>query len=170
MKKITVVGAGNVGATAAHHIVARQLGSVCLIDIADGLAAGKALDIMQSAAVDGFGTHITGSSDYANAADSDVVLITAGIARKPGMSRDDLLKTNATIIRDIATQCLNYAPNAIFIVVTNPLDVMTWLVADIVQDHKRVMGMAGVLDASRYAQFIAEALDCSIQDVRAMIL
>ena len=170
-KKVTVVGAGFVGSTAAQRIVEKQLADVCLIDIVEGLPQGKALDMMQSAAVEGFDTHIVGTNDYADTANSDVVIITAGIARKPGMSRDDLLATNSNIVGGVTEQIVKYSPNCIIIVVSNPLDVMTqlsWVKSGF--DSKRVVGMAGVLDSSRYACFIAEALNCSIKDVRAMVL
>jgi len=169
--KVTVVGAGNVGATAAQRIVEKQLADVVLIDIVDGLPQGKALDMMQSAATEGFDTQILGANDYADTAGSDVVVITAGIARKPGMSRDDLLKTNADIVGSVTENIVAHSPHAIIIVVSNPLDVMTqlaWVKSGF--DAKRVIGMAGVLDSSRYACFIAEALQCSIKDVRAMVL
>jgi malate dehydrogenase len=169
--KVTVVGAGNVGATAAQRIVEKQLADVVLIDIVEGLPQGKALDMMQSAATEGFDTQIIGTNDYADTANSDVVVITAGIARKPGMSRDDLLKTNANIVGSVTEQIVANSPNAIIVVVSNPLDVMTqlaWVKSGL--DSTRVIGMAGVLDSSRYACFIAEALNCSIKDVRAMVL
>ena len=169
--KVTVVGAGNVGATAAQRIVEKQLADVVLIDIVEGLPQGKALDMMQSAATEGFDTQIVGTNDYQDTAGSDVVVITAGIARKPGMSRDDLLNTNAKIVGGVVEQVLVHSPNPIIIVVSNPLDVMTqlaWQKSGL--DSKRVFGMAGVLDSSRYACFIAEALNCSIKDVRAMVL
>ena len=169
--KVTVVGAGNVGATAAQRIVEKQLADVVLIDIVDGLPQGKALDMMQSAATEGFDTTITGTNDYKDTADSDVVVITAGIARKPGMSRDDLLNTNANIVGSVTEQIVEHSPNSIIVVVSNPLDVMTqlsWKKSGF--DSSRVVGMAGVLDSSRYACFIAEALNCSIKDVRPMVL
>lgn len=170
-KKVTVVGAGHVGATAAQRIVEKQLVDVCLLDIVDGLAQGKALDMMQSAATEGFDTQIVGTTNYEDTANSDVVVITAGIARKPGMSRDDLLATNAKIVGGIVEQIVKYSPNTIIVTVTNPLDVMTQLAWERSGfDSKRVVGMAGVLDSSRYACFIAEALNCSIKDVRAMVL
>jgi len=169
--KVTVVGAGFVGATAAQRIVEKQLADVVLVDIVEGMPQGKALDMMQSAATEGFATTITGSNDYAATADSDVVVITAGIARKPGMSRDDLLATNAKIVKGVTEQVVANSPNAILVVVSNPLDVMTFLAWNVSKfDSKRVIGMAGVLDSSRYAQFISEAIGCSIQDVRAMVL
>ncbi len=169
--KVTVVGAGNVGATAAQRIVEKQLADVVLIDIVDGLPQGKALDMMQSAATEGFDTSIIGTNNYDDTAGSDVVVITAGIARKPGMSRDDLLNTNAKIVGSVTEQIVAQSPDAIIIVVSNPLDVMTqlaWQKSGL--DANRVFGMAGVLDSSRYACFIAEALNCSIKDVRAMVL
>ena len=169
--KVTVVGAGFVGATSAQRIVEKQLADVCLIDIVEGMPQGKALDMMQSAATEGFDTKIVGTNDYKDTANSDVVIITAGIARKPGMSRDDLLATNAKIVGGVTEEIVAHSPNAIIIVVSNPLDVMTqlaWKRSGI--DSNRVFGMAGVLDSSRYACFIAEALNCSIKDVRAMVL
>lgn len=169
--KVTVVGAGFVGSTAAQRIVEKQLADVVLIDIVDGLPQGKALDMMQSAAVEGFDTKIIGTNDYKDTANSDVVVITAGIARKPGMSRDDLLKTNASIVGGVTEEIAKYSPNAIIVVVSNPLDVMTqlaWVKSGF--DHRKVIGMAGVLDSARYACFISEALNCSIKDVRAMVL
>jgi malate dehydrogenase len=169
--KVTVVGAGNVGATAAQRIVEKQLADVVMIDVVEGLPQGKALDMMQSAATENFDTKILGTNDYADTANSDVVVITAGIARKPGMSRDDLLKTNASIVGSVTEQIAAQSPNAIIIVVSNPLDVMTqlaWVKSGF--DSSRVFGMAGVLDSSRYACFIAEALNCSIKDVKPMVL
>ncbi len=171
VKKVTVVGAGNVGATAAQRIVEKQLANVVLVDIVDGLPQGKALDMMQSAATEEFDTTIVGANDYEPTANSDVVIITAGIARKPGMSRDDLLATNAKIVGGVTEEIVSRSPNAIIIVVSNPLDVMTflsWQKSGF--PAERVVGMAGVLDSSRYACFIAEALNCSIKDVRAMVL
>jgi malate dehydrogenase len=170
-RKVTVIGAGNVGATAAQRIVEKQLADVVLIDIVEGMPQGKALDMMQSAVVEGFDTKITGTNDYQDTANSDVFVVTAGIARKPGMSRDDLLQTNAKIVNNVVEQALKYSPNAIFIIVSNPLDVMTYLAwQKSGLPSERVIGMAGVLDSSRYACFIAEALNCSIKDVRAMVL
>ena len=169
--KVTVVGAGNVGATAAQRIIEKQLADVVLVDIADGLAKGKALDMMQSALVESFDSQIIGAEGYEETAGSDVVVITAGIARKPGMSRDDLLATNANIVGSVVTQIVEKSPNAIIIVVSNPLDVMTFLASKKSGlPANRVVGMAGVLDSSRYACFIAEALSCSIKDVRPMVL
>lgn len=169
--KVTVVGAGNVGATAAQRIAEKELADVVLIDIVEGLPQGKALDMRQSAATEGFDVDVLGTNDYADTANSDVVVITAGIARKPGMSRDDLLATNAKIVGGVTEQIVAKSPNAIIIVVSNPLDVMTQLAWNKSGfNPERVFGMAGVLDSSRYACFIAEALNCSIKDVRAMVL
>ena len=169
--KVTVIGGGNVGATAAHYIVNKQLADVVLVDIAEGLAKGKALDMMQSAIVENFDTYIVGSESYEETANSDVVVITAGIARKPGMSRDDLLNTNAKIVSSVVNEVIQKSPNAIIVVVSNPLDVMTYLAwKESGLDAKRVVGMAGILDSGRYACFLAEAIGCSIKDVRPMVL
>ena len=170
-KKVTVVGAGFVGATAAQRVVEKQLADVVLIDIVEGLPQGKALDMMQSAVVEGFDTQITGTNDYKDTANSDVVVITAGIARKPGMSRSDLLETNGKIVSGVVEQITANSPDTKIIIVSNPLDVMTYLAwKKSGFEPKRVVGMAGVLDSSRYAYFISEALNCSIKDVRAMVL
>jgi malate dehydrogenase len=170
-QKVTVVGAGHVGATVAQRLVENQLADVALVDIVEGLAQGKALDMMQSAATLGFDTTIVGSDNYEHTNNSDVIIVTAGIARKPGMSRDDLLTTNQKIVTQVVKETIQRSPNAIYIVVSNPLDVMTfvaWQTSGL--PANRVVGMAGVLDSSRYAAFIAEAIDCSIKDVRAMVL
>lgn len=169
--KVTVVGAGNVGETTAQRIAEKQLADVVLVDIVKGTAVGKALDIMQSAIIEGFDCLVTGTDDYAETQESDVVVITAGIPRKPGMSRDDLLSTNSEIVSSVTKSIVKHSPNAIIIVVSNPLDVMTqlaWKASGF--DSKRVIGMAGVLDSARYAYFIAEALQTSVKDVRAMVL
>jgi len=170
-RKVTVIGAGNVGGSCAQRIIEKQLADVCLIDIVEGLPQGKALDMMQAAATEGYDSHIVGTNDYKDTANSDVIVITAGIARKPGMSRDDLLNTNAAIVGGVVEQVVGGSPNAVIIVVSNPLDVMTqltWKKSGF--PAHRVIGMAGVLDSSRYAMFIAEALGCSIKDVRATVL
>jgi malate dehydrogenase len=169
--KVTVVGAGFVGATAAQRIVEKNLADVVLIDIVEGLPQGKALDIMESAPVEGFSSKIAGSNSYRDTAGSDVVVITAGLARKPGMSRDDLLFKNAEIVGGIVTECARYSPNAILVMVTNPLDVMTWLAQKKSGfPFERVIGMAGELDSSRYAYFIAEELGCKPSEVKATVL
>ncbi|MCA9800601.1 MAG: malate dehydrogenase [Cyanobacteria bacterium HKST-UBA02] len=171
VSKVTVVGAGNVGATAAQYIAEKNLADVVLIDIVEGLPQGKALDLMQAAPINYHDRKITGTNDYADTKGSDIVVITAGIARKPGMSRDDLLKTNAKIVQGVAEQTFKHSPNAIFIVVTNPLDVMTHLVQKTTKlDSKKVIGMAGVLDSARFQTFIAMETGLSVEDVRAMVL
>ncbi len=171
MSKVTVVGAGNVGATAAQYIADRDLADVVLIDIVDGLPQGKALDLLQASPVNLHDRKITGTNDYADTKDSDIIVITAGIARKPGMSRDDLLKTNAKIVQECAQQTVKHSPNAIYIVVTNPLDVMTYLVWKTTKlPASKVMGMAGVLDSARFQTFIAMETGMSVEDVRAMVL
>lgn len=170
--KITVVGAGNVGATAALRIAEKQLAKeVVLIDIVEGIPQGKALDMYESGAVGLFDTQVSGSNDYKDSADSDIILITAGLARKPGMTREDLLNKNAAIIKDVTTQVMKYSANPIIIMVSNPLDVMTfvaWSASGLPKE--RVIGMAGVLDTARYKSFIAEALDVSMQDISALVL
>ena len=172
MSKITVVGAGNVGATCANVLAHEDLcNEVVLIDIQGNMAKGKALDTWQQAPVDGYSTRLTGGDDYALTADSDVVIITAGIPRKPGMSRDDLISTNAKIVVSVTQNILKYTPNPIIIVVSNPLDVMTyacWKASGL--SDKRVIGMAGVLDTARYRAFLAEALDVSPKDISAMLM
>lgn len=170
--KITVIGAGNVGATSALRIAEKQLAnSVVLIDIVDGIPQGKALDMYESGAVSLFDTHIQGSNDYKDSANSDIILITAGLARKPGMTREDLLIKNATIIRDVTREVMKYSTNPIIVMVSNPLDVMTYVAHRVSGLPKeRIVGMAGVLDTARYKSFIAEALDVSMQDICALVL
>ncbi len=169
--KVTVVGAGFVGATTAQRIVEKEIADVVLIDIVEGLPQGKALDMMESAPIEGFTTSIKGTNDYADTAGSEVVVITAGLARKPGMSRDDLLMKNTEIISGIVDQCVRYSPEAILLIVTNPLDVMTYLAWKRSGfKHTRVIGMAGELDSARCAYFIAEELQCAPRDVHAMVL
>lgn len=171
MYKVSIIGAGNVGASAAADLAVSQLANVVLIDINGGVAKGKALDIVQTGPILGHGALITGSVDYSATANSDVIVITAGIARKKDMSRDDLLKINAGIVSAAALEAVKYSPNAIFIVVTNPLDVMTSLVQQVTGlPSTRVIGMAGVLDSARLESFIAEYLQVSPLDVRAMVL
>ena len=170
-RKVSVVGAGNVGATAAQRIIEKELADVVLVDVVEGMPQGKALDIMESAPVEGLDATITGSNNYADIKDSDIVVVTAGLARKPGMTRDDLLLKNAEIIGGIADSIKKYAPNSIVIVVTNPLDVMVYLTwAKIKFPTQRVVGMAGVLDSARFRAFIAMELGVSMKDVEAMVL
>ena len=170
--KITVVGAGNVGATAAHWLAAKELGDVVLVDIIEGMPQGKSLDLAQAAPIEGFDARMLGStSDYAATKDSDVVIITSGLARKPGMSRDDLLKTNAGIVSSVVDEVVKYSPDTIIIVVSNPLDAMTQVAFKRSGFPKhRVIGMAGVLDSARMRCFLAEALDVSVENVTAFVL
>ena len=170
-KKVTVVGAGFVGATCARRIIEKDLADVVLIDIIEGLPQGRALDLMESAPVEGYSAQIIGTNDYKDTKDSDIVVITAGIARKPGMSRDDLLQTNAKIIKDVVNKIVKYSPNAILIMVTNPLDVISYLAYKVSGfESRRVIGMAGVLDSARYRFFIAEALGITPNLVHAFVL
>ncbi len=172
LNKITVVGAGNVGATAAQRIAEKELArTVVMVDVADGIPQGKALDQWESAPVELFDSRVIGSNGYDESAGSDIVVITAGIARKPGMSRDDLLNTNAGIVKSVAEQVAKTSPNAIIIVVSNPLDVMCYVAMKASGfPRERVIGMAGVLDTARYRSFLAEALDVSVRDIQAMVL
>ena len=171
--KVTVVGAGNVGATCADVIAQKELvNELVLLDIKENYAEGKSLDIWQTAPINLYDTRITGSTnDYSKTANSDVVVITSGLPRKPGMSRDDLISTNAGIVKGVTESILKYSPNAIIIIVSNPLDVMTYcayLTAKI--DSKRVFGMAGILDTARYRAFLAEELNCSPKDIQAVLM
>jgi malate dehydrogenase len=169
--KITVVGAGNVGATAAHWIAAKELADVVLVDIVEGVPQGKALDLAETAPIEGFDVNLRGSQGYEETAGSDIVIITAGLARKPGMSRDDLLKTNADIVGNCAEQVAKYSPDAILIIVSNPLDAMCQVALKRTGFPKhRVIGMAGVLDSARMRCFLAEALDVSVENVTAFVL
>jgi len=171
--KITIVGAGNVGATTAHWCAAAELGDVVLLDIpqTEGMPQGKALDLMQASPIVGFDCRVIGTTRYEDTADSDVVVITAGVARKPGMSRDDLLSTNARIVGSVAEQVRQQSPEAIVIVVSNPLDAMVqraWQVTGF--PHRRVIGQAGILDSARFRAFLAMELGVSVEDVSAMLL
>ncbi|MBV9923740.1 MAG: malate dehydrogenase [Acidobacteria bacterium] len=170
--KITVVGAGNVGATAAHWLASKELGDVVLVDIVEGMPQGKALDLAQAAPIEGFDSALVGSTnDYAATANSDVVIITSGLPRKPGMSRDDLLKTNAGIVTSVTEEIARHSPDAVIIVVSNPLDAMTQVAFKKSGFPKhRVIGMAGVLDSARMRCFLAEALDVSVENVTAFVL
>jgi malate dehydrogenase len=171
--KVTVVGAGNVGATCADVIAHKELANeVVLVDIKENFAEGKSLDIWQTAPINMYDTRMTGSTnDYSKTANSDVVVITSGLPRKPGMSRDDLISTNAGIVKSVTENIIKHSPKAIIIIVSNPLDVMTYcayLTAKI--DSKRVFGMAGILDTARYRAFLAEALNCSPKDIQAVLM
>jgi len=169
---ITVVGAGNVGATAAQRVAEKELARrVVLIDVVEGIPEGKGLDQLQSGPVEGFDTRIEGTRTYDAAAGSELVIVTAGIARKPGMSRDDLVKTNAGIVRGVAAEIRRVAPRSIVIVVSNPLDVMCYVaMRETGFPRERVIGMAGVLDTARYRTFLAQALQVSVEDIQAMVL
>ena len=171
--KVTVIGAGNVGATCANVVAHKELANeVVLLDIKEGVAEGKALDMWQTSPINLYDSRVKGvTNDYAATAGSEVVVITSGLPRKPGMSRDDLIATNAGIVKSVTENVLKYSPNAIIIVVSNPLDVMTYcayLTAKV--DSKRVFGMAGVLDTARYRAFLAEAIDCSPKDIQAVLM
>jgi malate dehydrogenase len=172
VNKITVVGAGNVGATTAQRIAEKELArTVVMVDVVEGVPQGKGLDQWQSAPIEGFDSRIIGTNGYDETSGSDLVVITAGIARKPGMSRDDLLNTNAGIVRAVSEQVKRSSPNAIVIVVSNPLDVMCYVAKQVTGfPRERVIGMAGVLDTARYRAFLAEALDVSVRDIQAMVL
>jgi len=170
-KKITVVGAGNVGATAAQRLCEKALCDVVLVDIIEGVPQGKALDLTEAAPVEKHDAHLIGSNSYEETKDSDIVIITAGIPRKPGMSRDDLLATNKGIMTKVTEQVVKYSPNSALIIVSNPLDAMCHVAYDVSGFPKnRVIGMAGVLDSARYRTFLAEALNVSVQDVEGLVL
>ena len=171
MPKITIIGAGAVGATAAQRIAEKELGDVVLTDIVEGLPQGKALDLMESGPLFGYDSKVTGTNDYKDIEGSDVVVITAGIARKPGMTREDLLKINTKIITDVSNNIKRYAPSSIVITVTNPLDIMTYVTLKTTGfEPGCVFGMSGVLDSGRFAAFIAMELGCSVRDINAMVL
>lgn len=170
-KKITVIGAGFVGSTAAHWAAQKELGDVVLLDINEGAAKGKALDLFESSPVEMFDSKVIGTSNYADIADSDVVILTAGLPRKPGMSRDDLLATNAKIVKECCEGIKKYAPNSVVIVVSNPLDAMAYVAKQVTGfPRERIIGMAGVLDGARFRSFIAEELKVSVKDVQAFVL
>jgi malate dehydrogenase len=171
--KISVIGAGNVGSTTAHWIASKELGDVVLLDIPDkeSMAQGKALDLLECGPVEGFDIKVSGTSDYADTANSDIVVVTSGAPRKPGMSREDLIKINANITRDCVSNAVKHSPNAIFIMVNNPLDAMTYLAKQVSGLPKnQVMGQAGVLDSARYRTFIAMEAGVSVEDVQAMLM
>ncbi len=170
-KKITVIGAGNVGATLAHRIVDKQLADVALIDILEGVPQGKGLDLLEAGPIGGYDVRIKGTNDYQDTANSDIIVMTAGFPRKPGMSRDDLLKANYAVVKAAIEQAAKHSPDAILIVVTNPLDAMVQTAYRVSGFPKnRVIGMAGVLDSALYRTFIAEALNVSVQDVEGLVL
>jgi malate dehydrogenase len=172
LQKITVVGAGNVGATAAQRLAEKNLArTIVMVDVVEGVPQGKALDQWQSAPVEGFDSRVVGSNGYDAAEGSEIFVVTAGIARKPGMSRDDLVKTNAGIVSSVSAEIKRVAPNSIIVMVSNPLDAMCYVAMKVTGfPRERVIGMAGVLDTARYRAFLAEALDVSVEDIQAMVL
>jgi len=170
-KKVTIVGAGNVGATAAHWIAAKELADVVLIDVVEGIPQGKGLDLLEAMPIEKRDSHIIGTNDYAETANSDIVVITAGIPRKPGMSRDDLLQTNYKIMSDVVGKVVANSPDCILIVVSNPLDAMAQAAYRQSKfNRERVIGMAGILDSARFRTFIAEELNVSVENVTAFVL
>jgi malate dehydrogenase len=170
-KKVTVVGAGNVGANCALRIAGKELADVVLVDVIEGVPQGKGLDILQSGPVESYDVNIVGANDYGPTANSDIVVITAGFPRKPGMSRDDLLLANNEVVKSATEQAVKHSPNSILILVTNPLDAMCWTAYQIAKFSKnRVIGMAGILDTARFRTFIAQELDVSVENVTAMVL
>ena len=170
-KKVTVVGAGNVGANCALRIAGKELADVVLVDVIEGVPQGKGLDILQSGPVESYDVNIVGANDYEPTANSDIVVITAGFPRKPGMSRDDLLLANYEVVKSATEQAVKHSPNSILILVTNPLDAMCWTAYQIAKFSKnRVIGMAGILDTARFRTFIAQELDVSVENVTAMVL
>ena len=170
-KKISIIGAGNVGATCAHWAAAKSLGDIVLLDIVEGLPQGKALDLYEASPIEAFDATVTGTNDYADTAGSDVVIVTAGVPRKPGMSRDDLIAANTKIVAEVSAKVASASPDATLIVVSNPLDAMVFVAWKIsgFPTH-RVVGQAGILDTGRYRAFLAEAIGCSVADIQAMLL
>ena len=169
--KITIVGAGNVGATTAHWVASKELGDIVLVDVLDGIPQGKSLDLMEAGPVEDLDVTITGSTSYEATANSDLVIITAGLARKPGMSRDDLLTKNCEIIKEVTQQVAKFSPKTIIIMVSNPLDVMTYEAMKVSGFPKqRVVGMAGILDTARFSTFVAMELNVSVEDIQALVL
>jgi malate dehydrogenase len=170
-RKVTVVGAGNVGATVAHRLADKQLADVVLMDILEGVPQGKGLDLLEAGPIEGYDVRVKGTNDYADTAHSNLVVMTAGFPRKPGMSRDDLLKANYDVVKGTIEKIVQYSPDCILIVVTNPLDAMAQTAFRVSGfSRNRVLGMAGVLDAARYRAFIAEALNVSVQNVQGFVL
>src|SRR5579884_2368845 len=170
-KKVTVVGAGNVGANCAVNIAHKELADVVLVDVVEGVPQGKGLDLLQSGPIEGYDVMVTGANDYEPTANSDIVVITAGFPRKPGMSRDDLLLANYEVVKTATEQAVKYSPNCILILVTNPLDAMCWTAFQVSKfSRNRVVGMAGVLDTARFRTFIAQELQVSVENVTAVVL
>ncbi len=170
-KKISIIGAGFVGSTTAHWLAAKELGDIVLLDIVEGIPQGKALDLYEASPIEGFDVRVTGTNNYADTAGSDIIVVTSGAPRKPGMSREDLIKVNADITRACISQAAPLSPNAVIIMVNNPLDAMTYLAAEVSGFPKeRVIGQAGVLDAARYRTFIAMETGFSVEDIQAMLM
>lgn len=170
-QKIALIGAGNIGGTLTHLIGLKELGDVALVDISDGLPQGKSLDLAESAPIEGFNTKISGSNQYEAIKGADVCIVTAGVARKPGMSRDDLIDINTAVITTVGENIKKYAPNAFVIVITNPLDVMVWVMQQVTGfAPTKVVGMAGVLDSARFRYFLSEEFGVSVEDVSAFVL
>jgi malate dehydrogenase len=170
-KKVSIIGAGNVGSTAAHWLMAKELADVVMIDVVEGVPQGKALDLLQALPIERSDVHITGSNDYADTANSDIVIITAGLPRKPGMSRDDLLHTNFKIMTDVVKNVIVYSPESILIVVSNPLDAMVQAAYRLSGfNRERVIGMAGILDSGRLKSFIAQELKVSVENMSCLML
>ncbi len=170
-KKISIVGAGMVGSTAAHWIMAKELADVVLVDVVEGVPQGKALDLSQAQPIERSDVRVSGTNDYATTADSDIVIITAGIPRKPGMSRDDLLQTNYKIMKDVVAKVVSYSPECFLIIVSNPLDAMAQAAYKLSGfNRERVIGMAGILDAGRFKSFVAQELDVSVENMSAFVL
>jgi len=170
-KKVTIVGSGNVGATAAHWIIDKELADVILVDIVEGIPQGKALDLLQSGPIEGFDCEVVGTNQYEDTSDSDIVIITAGLPRKPGMSRDDLLIKNYEIVKNVTEQIVKYSPQSILIIVSNPLDAMVQTAYRVSGFPKnRVIGMAGILDSARFRTLISQELDVSVENIHAFVL
>jgi malate dehydrogenase len=171
MKKISIIGAGNTGATAAHWLAERELADIVLVDVVEGMPQGKSLDMTEAMPIIGKDVKVIGTNDYADTKDSDIIIITAGVARKPGMSRDDLLKINAEIVGKAATETLKFSPNAIFIVLTNPLDTMAYLTMKVTKlPRERVIGQAGILDSARMRAFVAMETGISVENIDCYVL
>ncbi len=169
--KVTVVGGGNVGASCALTLAFKEIADIVLVDVVEGVPVGKALDMLQTGPIEGYDVRVTGANDYGPTANSDVVVITAGLARKPGMSRDDLLLANYEVVKSVTEQVVEHSPNAILVLVTNPLDAMCWVAYKVSKFAKnRVIGMAGVLDSARFRTFIAAELNVSVENVTAVVL
>jgi len=169
--KISIIGAGNVGATTAHWIASKELGDIVLLDIVEGMPQGKSLDLLEAAPVEGFDVDVKGTNNYEDTKNSDIVIVTSGVPRKPGMSRDDLISINTKIVKEVVENVAKHSPNCILIIVTNPLDAMVFVASKVSKfPHNRVLGMAGVLDSTRFRTFIAKELDVSVEDVHAIVL